>query len=612
MSKINLDIVVNGFAGYVEKRDKHHQFLADIKEKSSKSKGKKMRIVVIGEIKKGKSSLLNALVGGPELSPVSSDIATSTVFFLKAGPKEKFLVHHLSRNPEKPGIKANIHKDEVRTFGTEDGNPNNRLRVDHIEIQCPSPFLRRGFELVDTPGLGGLFKKHAQVTWKHLPNADAILFVLDSVESVMTRDELDYLKKIAQFEVPIFFVQTKIDMVSTDKWQSWQTRNLEIISKILKRPTGAIPYFPVSSKVYRLGVRKKKEKIIAKSGYRPLQTFINKTLPGMKRRQLHRQIIKPALVLMREEKKELMASLKTATSSTKESLDTMEKELKENQQSFRTWKETKYKSIMKGFRQFLATQRRESQRQFQDVLNPSGDGVVVQSMEESIEDAINGDLTQINEAAGALIAEAEDKCAEHSMRIMREMQKNCQQKAQVFGDDFANDIQGFHPQDKHFESSAEITLSQSSLVRSAMSAKGAGMMATWALSGVFSGGVSAAIGVAVGLWMMKSNQEDLNIKKKDEARRKLTQVLAKAISFQRQHTLRAFEDQFLAVSRDIEEIQQTMLKQQEQRLAERKEEIQGARTRTKQESTEYAQNLKETIKHIDSLLPKLSAMAREL
>jgi len=267
---------------------------------------------------------------------------------------------------------------------------------------------------------------------------------------------------------------------------------------------------------------------------------------------------------------------------------------------------------MKDFRQFLAAQRRDSQRKFQDVLNPSAEGIIIQEMEESIEDVINGDLSQINDGAENLIAEAEDKCAEHSMRIMRSLQSQCKAKVEAFGNDFAHDIQDFNPEETQFERSAEISLNETSIVRSAMTAKGAGMMATMALSTVFSGGLSAVVGVAVGLWMMKSNREELSTKKKEEARRKLNQVLTKAISHQRKHTLRAFEDQFLVISRQIEELQQDMLLQQERRLEERKEEIQGARTRTKQEADEYVKDLKETLKQVDVLLPKLSEMAKGL
>jgi len=65
-------------------REKHPDIAANprIPASAAALDGMSLRIAVVGEIKKGKSSLLNALAGIEDLSPVSSDIATSVVFRL--------------------------------------------------------------------------------------------------------------------------------------------------------------------------------------------------------------------------------------------------------------------------------------------------------------------------------------------------------------------------------------------------------------------------------------------------------------------------------------------------------------------------------------------------
>jgi ribosome biogenesis GTPase A len=50
------------------------------------------RLVVVGEIKKGKSSFINALLGEPYPLPVMSDVATSTVFKVTYGDTRKYKV----------------------------------------------------------------------------------------------------------------------------------------------------------------------------------------------------------------------------------------------------------------------------------------------------------------------------------------------------------------------------------------------------------------------------------------------------------------------------------------------------------------------------------------
>ena len=54
------------------------------------------RIVVMGEIKKGKSSFINALLGVKNLVPVNSDIATSTIYKICYGSKiqSNFIRNH--------------------------------------------------------------------------------------------------------------------------------------------------------------------------------------------------------------------------------------------------------------------------------------------------------------------------------------------------------------------------------------------------------------------------------------------------------------------------------------------------------------------------------------
>ena len=50
------------------------------------------RIVIVGEIKKGKSSFIGALLGEHDLLPMDSDVATSTVYKIIYGPQKKYTV----------------------------------------------------------------------------------------------------------------------------------------------------------------------------------------------------------------------------------------------------------------------------------------------------------------------------------------------------------------------------------------------------------------------------------------------------------------------------------------------------------------------------------------
>ena len=215
------------------------------------------RIVVVGEIKKGKSSFISALLGIQNMLPTDSDVATSTVYKILYGPELKYTVFFLPEhsnsatdtNEIQEGKVLGIKPDQLWEFGTETGNPGNKKRVDFIGVELPNPILKEGVVIIDTPGVGGLFKKHREITFRYAPNADAVFFVTDSVESLINQDEIKFLKELYENTKNIAFIQTKTDAVDFDHWQAWKERNLDILSSELNLDRKSIPYFPLSSKL---------------------------------------------------------------------------------------------------------------------------------------------------------------------------------------------------------------------------------------------------------------------------------------------------------------------------------------------------------------------------
>lgn len=247
-----------------------------------------MTIVVVGEIKKGKSSLINGLLGDTEASPTATDVATSVAFRFQHG-QPAWTVHSYPEESGPPLPTAQIRRDEVAEYGTESCNPGNTRMVDCIAVSHPAPFLAQGFVLIDTPGLGGLYRNHSAVTWRHVPTADVVLFVVDSAEAVMSRQEVDYLQRIAKLGRPIFFVQTKRDLAETAQVAAWMKRNLAIISEALGKPASAIPYFCVSTALYRKAQGETNPAVRARlqqrSGYNELTAFLGERLLPASREQ---------------------------------------------------------------------------------------------------------------------------------------------------------------------------------------------------------------------------------------------------------------------------------------------------------------------------------------
>src|SRR3712207_9409698 len=115
-----------------------------------------------------------------------------------------------------------------------------------IEVEMPIRFMPKGVSILDTPGLGSLYAGHAQITHRFVPEADAVIFVLESGQPLVDED-LKFIEQILTVTRNIFFVQAKIDQYTKEDWQSIQSRNQEILKERFKDRLADTRVWPVSS-----------------------------------------------------------------------------------------------------------------------------------------------------------------------------------------------------------------------------------------------------------------------------------------------------------------------------------------------------------------------------
>lgn len=313
------------------------------------------RIVVMGEIKKGKSSFINALLGVKDLVPVASDVATSTIYKIHYGEQLAYRVHFEKQTNKSP---LSISGDELDTYGTENGNPGNVKGVDFIEVTHPSPILKTGIVIIDTPGLGGLFKEHKKITWQYVPRADAVFFVTDSVTSPIGLEEIEHLKSVLKITKHLYFVQTKAGAVDKDAREARRQNNLSILSRSLNVKEEAIPYFVVDSLRKFSADEAQNVKKLDRSGYPQVMQFVNSRLLVAKQHILANkmmQLVSPIIdsisadIEMRKET--LGADSEAKQRQVKESIDKIHAELVE----WKTEKLPELKKIMdRGFKDIQA------------------------------------------------------------------------------------------------------------------------------------------------------------------------------------------------------------------------------------------------------------------
>jgi|SRR5487761_1000137 len=195
-------------------------------------------LVVAGQFKRGKSSLINAMLGQNVL-PVGVVPLTSIVTVLRYGNPPTASVQFESG--EIHSVDLNIIADYV----TEKGNPNNIKSVRMVFVDYPSAWLRDGIQIVDTPGIDSVFKHNTDLTYAYMPQADGVLFVA-SVDQPLSRRELDFLTEIREHANKIFCILNKSDYLNTHELEE----SIEFSSRVLCETLGqTVSVFPVSAKL---------------------------------------------------------------------------------------------------------------------------------------------------------------------------------------------------------------------------------------------------------------------------------------------------------------------------------------------------------------------------
>jgi hypothetical protein len=109
--------------------------------------------------------------------------------------------HH---RPEKKNIRNPEKRVLFRTIFTEDGNPENRYGIIKVDVFLPSPLLRNGVVLIDTPGIGSTYLHNTAATMNFLSQCDAALFLI-SADPPLTQVELNFLTEAKKHVAKLFY-----------------------------------------------------------------------------------------------------------------------------------------------------------------------------------------------------------------------------------------------------------------------------------------------------------------------------------------------------------------------------------------------------------------------
>ena len=242
----------------------------------------RVRILVVGEFKQGKSMLVNALVNAP-ICPIDDDISTSvpTVVRYAHHPSATLIRGAWGGGADEQEERLQVPIEQLASHVSEAGNPGNHAGLKYAEAGLPRDILADGLELVDTPGVGGLGSVHGSATMAMLPSADAILLVSDAAAEY-SRPELEFLRQAALACPNVACVLTKIDLYPRWQWIA------ELDRRHLRTAGIDAELLPASSMLRLHSLRARDHALNAESGFPALITFLRERVLGQSDRLANR------------------------------------------------------------------------------------------------------------------------------------------------------------------------------------------------------------------------------------------------------------------------------------------------------------------------------------
>ena len=159
-------------------------------------------VAALGQFKRGKSTLLNALLGA-HLLPTGQLPLTGIVTRLIYSERRDALVHY------QDGRNESVALDALASYVTEEGNPRNERGVAYVDVLYPSPLLR-DMILLDTPGIGSTLTHNTRAAREAAGRIDLALFVTGP-EPPITQEELEFLRTVRGLAERCIVVVAKID-----------------------------------------------------------------------------------------------------------------------------------------------------------------------------------------------------------------------------------------------------------------------------------------------------------------------------------------------------------------------------------------------------------------
>jgi small GTP-binding protein len=286
----------------------HIQRLGELEKRLSQGR---FHLAVLGQVKRGKSTFINALLG-EEVLPSSVIPLTAIPTFIQYGEQRGLRIRY---QDDRPDLVFNSHKEidllessvflsevqwlnkHLMEFVAEASNPRNEKGVSHVEVTHPAPILR-DVVVIDTPGIGSTYRHNTEMTINFLRQCDAALFVI-SADPPITEIELEFLKDIESKVSKIFFVLNKVDYLTKDELEKALAFYQEVLTQNMGLD-GSNPIFAISARNALQAKESEDAQKWDQSGLERVSSYLTEFLAQEKSRVLKDAIAKKAYDILND------------------------------------------------------------------------------------------------------------------------------------------------------------------------------------------------------------------------------------------------------------------------------------------------------------------------
>ncbi|MEL6180576.1 MAG: dynamin family protein, partial [Myxococcota bacterium] len=191
--------------------------------------------IVLGEFNHGKSTLLNALLGGEDILPMGITPTTAQITHLRYADRPEAIVHY----DDSDRVHVSVHELAEHVAQDVDVEPQ------YVEVGYPAPLLKDNLVLVDTPGVNDISRQRVEITYGYLPRADVIIYVLDA-NQVLKQSEITFIQNrlLRSNRDRLLFVLGKIDTLNEDEREEVETYARERLTELV----GRVEIYPLSAR----------------------------------------------------------------------------------------------------------------------------------------------------------------------------------------------------------------------------------------------------------------------------------------------------------------------------------------------------------------------------